>query len=151
MTTSYLRYAAVAVAALALPAQARAQVKPTDDPAPLLGCYYFNGADDETAKTFEERFRLSSEPGSPAGSPRGTWRIVTRAPGELPRPGTGAWAVAANSMINVLWDYESVRVLLQFPQLEDLDSAPVEGMLAGPGPKPGVAQVAKGFVVRGKC
>jgi hypothetical protein len=151
-TTSYLRRAAgVVVAGLALAAPARGQVGIFDDPDSLLGCYSFKGVDEQAERAVEQRFRLTAEPSFPETLPGGPWRVVTAVPGEVPQPGTVSWALRANSLIIVLWDFESVRVLLQFPQLTDLASDPVEGMLAGPGPEQGIAQTARGFVVRVPC
>jgi hypothetical protein len=67
------------------------------------------------------------------------------------RAASASWSVGANTMIRVVWEFDSARVLLQFPQIEDVPSAPVEGMLAGPGPERGTAQTARGFVVRFSC
>jgi hypothetical protein len=150
-TRSYLRHAMVAlVATHALAAPARGQVGAPDAANPLLGCYSFKGADEPREQTIEERFRLTAEPSNPRGLP-GPWQIVTAVPGERLRAAKASWSVGANTMIRVVWEFDSVRVLLQFPQIEDALSLPVEGMLAGPGPERGIAQTARGFVVRLPC
>jgi hypothetical protein len=150
--TSHMRLAAAVVAAgLALAAPARGQVGPGDSPEPLVGCYSFKGTDRQSGGTVEARFRLTAGVSSREGLPRGRWLVVTAVPGEKPQPGIMSWSLGADSAIRVLWDFDSVRVLLQFPQIPALSSDPVEGMLAGPGPERGVAQTAPGSVLRFSC
>jgi hypothetical protein len=148
---SYLGHIAVAiVASFALAPPARGQVGARESANPLLGCYSFTGADERNTQTIEERFRLTDEPSTSRDLP-GPWQIVTAVPGGSLRTARASWSVGANTMIRVLWEFDSVRVLLQFPQIVDGSSVPVEGMLAGPGPERGIAQTARGFVVRVSC
>jgi hypothetical protein len=116
----------------------------------VLGCYSFKGADEPNERTIEDRFRLTAEPSFRRGL-LGPWQVVTAVPGERLRATDAAWSVGANNTIRVVWEFDSVRVLLQFPQIADAPSLPVEGLLAGPGPERGVAQTARGFVVRFTC
>jgi hypothetical protein len=151
-TTRYLLRAAVAVVVgLVLVAPAQSQVGVGDSPEPLLACYAFKGTDDQSGGTIEARFRLTAEPSFPEGLPRGPWRAVTAVPGEKPQPGAASWSLGGNGVIRVLWDFDSARALLQFPQIAALSSDPVEGMLAGPSPESRVASTARGYVVRFSC
>ena len=146
-----MRHATVVLlASFALAAPAAAQVAAPTTANPALGCYAFNGADETSGGTIEERFRLTAEP-SPSRTLPGPWQVVSAVPGGTLRGASASWSVGANTMIRVVWEYASARVLLQFPQMEDEVGLPVEGMLAGPGPERGVAQTARGFVVRVSC
>jgi hypothetical protein len=143
--------AAVMAAGVLAAAPLQGQVGAAESPDPLVGCYAFTGSDEQSGRTIEARFRLTAEPSAPETSPRGSWWIATGVPGERPQPGLVSWSIGANSVIRVLWNFDAARALLQFPRIAELSSDAVEGMLAGPGPEPGVAQTARGSVVRVSC
>ena len=138
------------MASLAVAGSAHGQAGVSASIDALTGCYSFEGADEKSGNTIAERFRLTAETSYPEGLP-GPWQVVSAVPRERLRAPSAAWSVGANTMIRVVFIFESARVLLQFSQITDDLSAPIEGMLAGPGPEPGVAQVARGFVVRIPC
>jgi hypothetical protein len=144
------RVAIAALATFALAAPAKGQVAAHESANPLFGCYSFKGADEKNEATIEERFRLTAEPSSPEGL-FGPWQVVTAVPGERLRGAKAFWSVGPDTSIRVLWEYDSARALLQFPQIDEGPSLPVEGLLAGPGPEPGTAQTIRGFVVRVSC
>ena len=133
--------------ALAAPVSGQGAPAPAD---PNVGCYSFEGEAEPSGGAITERFRLTAEPSIDPDLP-GPWQVVAAVPGEALRTAKASWSVGANTLIRVVWGYEVGRVLLQFEQMEPGRTLPVEGMLAGPGPEPGIAQTAYGFVVRFPC